>query len=141
MYTVCVGFFTHRHLNGLYMSKKSTTKSAEQDSEDNKSLAPQEAQGQDIRGRAVFAVDTSAAGIVIRTAFLSEQGQLLEMPAVFPDLTYALNQIDHLRQLVIERFTQAAQVGVQVIAAQQNAGASTSATGVAAKAPEDTKDV
>ena len=74
---------------------------------------------QNITGRAVFAVDTSAAGIVVRTAFLSEQGQVIEMPAVSPDLSYALQQIDHLRQLVVERFAQAAQVGVQVIAAQQ----------------------
>ena len=73
----------------------------------------------EITGRAVFAVDTTSAGIVVRTAFLGEQGQLLDMPAVFPDLTYALNQIDHLRQIVVERFAQAAQVGIQVIAAQQ----------------------
>lgn len=82
--------------------------------------------GQNITGRAVFAVDTAAAGIVVRTAFLTEQGQLVDMPAVFPDLSYALNQIDHLRQLVLERFAQAAQVGVQVIAAsaaQQGAAA------------------
>jgi hypothetical protein len=44
---------------------------------------------------------------------------------VFPNLGYALDQIDHLKRLVIERFEQAAQVGVQVIAAnnQQNFGA------------------
>ena len=82
-------------------------------------------ESREITGRAVFAVDTSAAGIVVRTALLSEQGQLLEMPAVFPDLSYALNQIDHLRQIVIDRFAQAAQVGVQVIAAQQQTPPST----------------
>ena len=69
-------------------------------------------------GRAAFAVDTAPAGIVVRTVFVAEQGQVLEIPAVFPDLGYALQQIDQLRQLVIERFAQAAQVGVQVIAAQ-----------------------
>lgn len=79
------------------------------------------AAAQDMTGRAVFAVDTSAAGIVVRTAFLAEQGQLIEMPAIFPDLSYALTQIDQLRQIVIDRFAQAAQVGVQVIAAQQGA--------------------
>jgi hypothetical protein len=84
---------------------------------------------QDITGRAVFVVDTSGAGIVVRTGFLSEQGQFLDMPAVFPDLSYALNQIDHLRQLVIGRFTQAAQVGVQVIAAQQQAQAARATEG------------
>ena len=69
-------------------------------------------------GRAAFVVDTSAAGIVVRTAFVCDNGQVLEIPAVFPDLGYALQQIDHLRQIVIDRFAQAAQVGVQVIAAQ-----------------------
>ncbi len=89
---------------------------------------PDDVASQDIRGRAVFAVDTSAAGIVIRTAFLSEQGQLMEMPAVFPDLTYALNQIDHLRQIVIDRFAEAAQVGVQVIASQRVASGALAAS-------------
>jgi hypothetical protein len=88
-----------------------------------------ELSSQDITGRAVFVVDTSGAGIVVRTGFLSEQGQLLDMPAVFPDLSYALNQIDHLRQLVIDRFTQAAQVGIQVIAAQQQAQAARATEG------------
>lgn len=85
---------------------------------------------QNITGRAVFAVDTSAAGIVVSTAFLTEQGQVIDMPAVFPDLTYALNQIDHLRQIVLDRFSQAAQVGVQVIAASAAQKASSSATAV-----------
>ena len=77
-----------------------------------------EAQPTQLVGRAAFAVDTAPAGIVVRTVFVAEQGQVLEIPAVFPDLGYALQQIDQLRQLVIERFAQAAQVGVQVIAAQ-----------------------
>lgn len=88
------------------------------------SLPPQQ-----VVGRAVFAVDTSAAGIMVRTAFLSEQGQLIEMPAVFPDLGYALDQIEHLRRLVIERFAQAAQVGAQVIAASQSPAATASGAG------------
>lgn len=87
------------------------------------------AAGPDIVGRAVFAVDTTAAGILVRTAFLSEQGQLIDMPAVFPDLAYALDQIEHLRRLVIERFAQAAQVGAQVIAASQSPAATASGAG------------
>ena len=78
-------------------------------------------------GRAAFVVDTSAAGIVVRTAFVSETGQVLEIPAVFPDLGYALQQIDHLRQIVIDRFAQAAQVGVRVIAAQAQGNAAAAA--------------
>lgn len=95
---------------------------------------------QNITGRAVFAVDTTAAGIVVRTAFLTEQGQVIDMPAVFPDLSYALNQIDHLRQIVLERFSQAAQVGVQVIAAnaaQQAANTTSVSTSGAASESKD----
>lgn len=80
-----------------------------------------------ITGRAAFVVDTSAAGIVVRTAFVGENGQVIELPAVFPDLGYALQQIDHLRQIVIDRFAQAAQVGVQVMAAQGQASSPASA--------------
>lgn len=81
--------------------------------------------GSEIAGRSVFAVGTSAAGIFVQTLFIAEDGRMLEIPAVFPNLGYALDQIDHLKRLVIERFEQAAQVGVQVIAAnnQQNSGA------------------
>lgn len=95
---------------------------------------------QNITGRAVFVVDTSAAGIVVRTAFLTEQGQVIDMPAVFPDMTYALNQIDHLRKIVLDRFSQAVQVGVQVIAssaAQQEANATSAGS---ASAPSGRKD-
>lgn len=66
----------------LVMSKSVKSKLPE---EEKKAIeVPEGTPAEDIRGRAVFAVDTSAAGIVIRTAFLSEQGQLMEMPAVFP---------------------------------------------------------
>ena len=94
-------------------------------------------------GRAAFVVDTSAAGIVVRTAFVSETGQVLEIPAVFPDLGYALQQIDHLRQIVIDRFAQAAQVGVQVIAAQGqgNAAAASKADSAAHEASVVSTDV
>ena len=71
-----------------------------------------------LTGRSVFLVQTVAAGVSVHTAFLTEQQKLLEAPAVFPDLSYALSQIDELRSLVMQHFAQAAQVGVQVIAAQ-----------------------
>ena len=76
-------------------------------------------QTSDLTGRAVFAVETTAAGVVIRTAFLTQDNRLLDMPAVFPNMLYALNVIDDLRQQVIQHFSQAAQVGAQVIANQQ----------------------
>lgn len=76
-----------------------------------------QAQGQEttIRGRSVFTVETTPAGVVIRTAWMSEDNKLMEMPAVFPDMLHALNVLDDLRQQVIQHFSQAAQVGSQVI--------------------------
>lgn len=95
---------------------------------------------QNITGRAIFAVDTAAAGIVVRTGFLTEQGNVVDIPAVFPNLSYALDQIDHLRQIVIDRFAQAAQVGVQVIAAQGQSRATAATSADADAKPYDTTD-
>jgi hypothetical protein len=76
---------------------------------------------QTVKGRAVFAVETTAAGVVVRTAFLTEEQRLLDMPAVFPDVMYAMNVIDELKTQVMQHFSQAAQVGAQVIANQARA--------------------
>ena len=74
--------------------------------------------GENISGRGVFVIDTVAAGVAVRTAFLAEDGRLIDIPAVFPDLMYAMAQIDELRQMVINRFAEAAQIGSQLIAQQ-----------------------
>jgi hypothetical protein len=71
-----------------------------------------------LHGRSVFAVEMTAAGLSVRTVFLTDQNQLIELPAMFPDVHYALAQIDELRRMVMERFAQAAHIGAQVIAAQ-----------------------
>jgi|GEM_PF-1196231 len=71
-----------------------------------------------ITGRAVFAVETTGAGVVVRTAFMTEDNRLLDMPAVFPDMVYAMNVVDDLKRQIIQHFSQAAQVGAQVIANQ-----------------------
>ena len=78
-------------------------------------------QNVNVSGRSVFAVETTAAGIVVRTAFLTQENRLLDMPAVFPDMMYAMNVIDDLRRQVMQHFSQAAQVGAQVIANQARA--------------------
>lgn len=80
-----------------------------------------------VQGRSVFLVETTASGIAVQTSFLTEQGQMLQMPAIFPSLDYAMAQIDELRRLVNMHFAQAAQVGAQVIAAQQTAQAQNAA--------------
>lgn len=71
-----------------------------------------------VTGRSIFIVETIPAGISVQTSFMTEDGKFLQMPAVFPDAQYAIAQIDELRNLVLQHFTQAAQVGAQVIAAQ-----------------------
>lgn len=79
------------------------------------------ANADNIKGRSVFSIETTAAGVVVRTAFLTEDERVLEMPAVFPDMVYALNVIDELKRQVTQHFSQAAQVGAQVIASQARA--------------------
>jgi hypothetical protein len=86
-------------------------------------VTPTEAPDAPVRGRSIFMVETVAAGVAVRTGFMTEDGRLLDMPAVFPDPAYALAQIDELRRLVSGHFAQAAQVGAQVIAAQAAAAA------------------
>lgn len=90
-----------------------------------------------LRGRSVFMVETVAAGVAVRPAFLTEDGRLLDLPAVFPDMTYAMAQIDELKQLVGAHFSQAAQVGAQVIAAQAAANAATGAASSAAAGAQE----
>jgi len=73
---------------------------------------------ENITGRGVFVIETVPVGVSVRTAFLAEDGRLLDMPAVFPDMMYAFAQIDELKQMVAQRFAEAAQIGNQVIAQQ-----------------------
>lgn len=94
-----------------------------------------------VTGRGVFVVETVPVGVAVRTAFLTEDGRLLESPTVFPDLMYAMAQIDELKQLVTQRFAEAAQIGAQVIAQQiqanqANAAAATTTTAAAGKVEE-----
>jgi hypothetical protein len=78
---------------------------------------------QALKGRSVFLIETVPVGVSVRTAFLTEENKLLQMPGVFPNLTYALNQIDQLRANVVQHFEQAAQVGAQLIAEQSRKNA------------------
>lgn len=104
-----------------------------------------QAQTTNVKGRSVFAIETTGAGVVVRTAFMTEDNRLLDMPAVFPDMMYAFNVIDDLKRQVAQHFSQAAQVGAQVIAnqarAQQTAASqeSTDAPAEVTKQVETTK--
>lgn len=71
-----------------------------------------------LTGRAVFVVETTEQGVMVRSAFLTEDKQLLDMPAIFPELSYALNVVDDLKRQITEQFAQAAQIGARVIAQQ-----------------------
>jgi len=78
---------------------------------------------QTFTGRGVFTVQTVDVGIAVSGAILTDDGRLLNAPAVFPDLGYALSQIDELRALVLKHFGEAAAIGVQVLAQASRASA------------------
>lgn len=91
-------------------------------------------------GRSVFLVETTAAGISVQTALLSNNNQLLRAPAVFPDIEYAFAQIDELKSLVSRHFSEAARVGAQVLAAQQSKSLEPASTATASAAPESSAE-
>ena len=75
-------------------------------------------EGEQVKGRSVFIVETTPAGIAVQTALLTEGDKLISMPAIFPDVQYAFDQIDELKRLVSQHFSQAAQLGAQVVEQQ-----------------------
>lgn len=72
------------------------------------------AEGDQVKGRSVFIVETTPAGIAVQTALLTEGDKLIPMPAIFPDVQYAFDQIDELKRLVSQHFSEAAKLGAQV---------------------------
>jgi hypothetical protein len=68
-------------------------------------------QSEQIQGRSIFIVETTPSGVQVKTGFLTEDGRVLELPAIFPTQEYALSQIDELRKIVIQHFAQAQQAG------------------------------
>ena len=97
------------------------------DNEQNAAAAAPAQAAESLVGRSAFYIETVAAGVSVRTVFMTEDQRVLEMPAVFPDLSYALAQIEELHRAVMQHFAQAAQVGAQVIAAQATSGAASNA--------------
>jgi hypothetical protein len=82
---------------------------------------------QTIKGRSVFLVETTPAGIAVQTALLTEDGKLLNAPAIFPDVEYAFTQVDELKRLISAHFSQAARLGAQVAAQQAQAAVANAA--------------
>ena len=60
-----------------------------------------------VQGRGAFIVELTAVGVAVASTILTDDGQALAMPAVFPNVEYALSQIDEMRSLVIRYFEQA----------------------------------
>ena len=88
--------------------------------------APQE--GNPVTGRGVFVVQIVSGGVAVRSGMLVEGDRLVEMPAIFPEVHYAMAQIEELKNLVARHFAEAAQLGTQLIAAQAKIQAQTAAT-------------
>ncbi len=66
-----------------------------------------------VTGRSVFSVEITPQGLMVKTKFLTEDGQVLDMPAIFPSPDYALAQIDELRLLVSQKFGEAVKLSGQ----------------------------
>jgi hypothetical protein len=71
---------------------------------------------QTITGRSVFSVEITPDGVMVKTRFLTEDGKVLDMPAIFPSPDYALAQIDELRALVSQKFGEAVKLSGQAMA-------------------------
>jgi hypothetical protein len=76
-------------------------------------VSAEEKADQQIRGRSAFNVELTPAGVVVNTVFVAEDESVRPLPAVFPNLEYALNQIDALRNMVVGQFAQAAELGMR----------------------------
>lgn len=77
-------------------------------------------EGEQVKGRSVFIVETTPAGVAVQTALLTDGDKLIPMPAIFPDVQYAFDQIDELKRLVSQHFSEAAKVGAQALNQQAN---------------------
>jgi hypothetical protein len=88
-----------------------------------------------VKGRSVFLVETTPAGIAVQTALLTEDGKLLSAPAIFPDVEYAFTQVDELKRLISAHFSQAALLGAQVAAQQATVNAASTDTSIEAVTP------
>jgi hypothetical protein len=61
-----------------------------------------------VTGRGVFAVRSLGNAVSVESAFLEENGNVLRLPAVFPNRQYAMEQIDELRNIVNGHFDEIA---------------------------------
>lgn len=102
------------------MKKVMTDKPHEASSLENEQAEPSSVppEGHSITGRGVFVVQIVSGGVAVRSSMLVEGDRLVDMPAIFPDVHYAMAQIDELKNLVARHFAEAAQLGTQMMAAK-----------------------
>jgi hypothetical protein len=63
---------------------------------------------QPLSGRSCFSVNRVDIGVSVETVFLTEGGELIRLPGVFPNREYAHEQIRALMKLVDEKFDEMA---------------------------------
>jgi hypothetical protein len=93
-----------------------------------------------------FKVRTMKAGVMISAISANQEGQELlvdgqALPAIFNTLGEALKHIDQLRSLVVQHFENAAQIGMRVIAAQNEASQEHSQDNIGVQRVEDVNNV
>lgn len=66
-----------------------------------------------VTGRGVFAVRTLGTAVSVEAAFLAEDGNVLRLPAVFPNREYAQAQLEELWQLVNRHFDEIAELSAK----------------------------
>ncbi len=67
---------------------------------------PQQPEPGPAGARSVFGVRAMGQSVVVETLLLRADGQLQQMPAVFPSREYAIEQIQQLGQIVLQHFDQ-----------------------------------
>ena len=101
------------------MTKKTDNKTTSAADKASPESATDTSPAQDqVQGRGAFIVEMTAAGVAVASTVVTTDGRALALPAIFPNLGYALSQIDEMRALVVRHFDQASQIGVQVMAQQ-----------------------
>ena len=72
-------------------------------------------QEETVQGRSIFIVGPGEKGIEVLPALLiNEKDVVVTNGMVFPDLGYALQQVEELKQHLINHFSQAARLGAAV---------------------------
>lgn len=101
------------------MTTKNETVAAGEES--TESARGDEPVAEQLRGRSAFNVELTAAGVAVSTVFVGEDDTVRPMPAIFPNLDYALAQIDSLRSLVVGQFNTAAELGMRSLQSKPRA--------------------